>query len=234
METDKSLAERTADRLIKYIIENHLEAGEKLPNEYELSRFLNVGRSTIREAVRSLTSRNILEVRQGAGTFLAGQRLGIAEDPLGFNFIQDKKKLALDLLDIRLAIEPRMAARAAREATAEDVAELKKLVGETEELILAGKDHRQKDSELHAKIAQSSRNLVIPILIPIIEQAIAFYIDTNNEALCNETINTHRRIVDAIEQHDAVSALDTMTLHIIYFRDVLSGVFLSDVMRISN
>jgi DNA-binding FadR family transcriptional regulator len=222
-ETDKPLVELTADRLIKYIIDNHLEAGEQLPNEYDLTRLLKVGRSTVREAVRSLASRNILEVHQGAGTFLAGKALGIAEDPLGFTFIQDKKKLTLDLLDIRLAIEPRMAAKASQEATAAEVAELKALVEETEALILNGKDHRQKDIELHVKIAQISRNLVVPNLIPIIQEAISYYLDLENMALRDETLKTHRLIVDAIGKHDAVKAMDAMTLHVVYFMNTLSN-----------
>jgi DNA-binding FadR family transcriptional regulator len=224
MENEKSLAELAADQILTYIIKNNFKPGEKLPNEYELSRLLEVGRSTIREAVRTLASRNILEVRQGAGTFLVGQRLGIAEDPLGLTFIQDKQKLTLDLLEIRLAIEPRMAAKAAKEATAEDIAELKRLLGETEALILAGEDHRQKDSELHIKIAQSSRNLVVPNLIPIIQQAISYYMTTTNVALRDETLKTHQAVVSAIERHDSLSAMDAMTLHIIYFRDMLSAL----------
>jgi DNA-binding FadR family transcriptional regulator len=222
-ETDKSLVELTAGRLIQYIIDNHLKAGEQLPNEYDLTRLLKVGRSTVREAVRSLSSRNILEVHQGAGTFLAGNRLGIAEDPLGFTFIQDKKKLTLDLLDIRLAIEPRMAAQAAQKASAAEITELKALADETEALILAGQDQRQKDIDLHVKIAQISGNLVVPNLIPIIQQAISYYLDIENEALRDETVKTHRLIVDAIGRHDAVKAMDVMTLHIIYFMNVLSG-----------
>ena len=223
MESDKSLVELTADRLIKYIIDNHLEAGEQLPNEYELTRLLKVGRSTVREAVRSLSSRNILEVHQGAGTFIAGKALGIAEDPLGFTFIPDKKKLTLDLLDIRLAIEPRMAAKASQEATAAEIAELKVLVDETEALIRDGQDHRQKDIDLHVKIAQISRNLVVPNLIPIIQQAISYYLNNENQALRDETIRTHRLIVDAISSHDAVKAMDAMTLHVIYFINTLSN-----------
>jgi DNA-binding FadR family transcriptional regulator len=223
METDKSRVELTANRIIKYIIDNHLEAGEQLPNEYDLTQLLKVGRSTVREAVRSLTSRNILEVHQGAGTFLAGKTLGIAEDPLGFTFIQDKKKLTMDLLEIRLAIEPRMAAKASQEATLGEIAELRVLLEETEALILKGQDHRQKDIELHVKIAQISRNLVVPNLIPIIQQAISYYLDVENKALRDETLQTHRLIVDAIGNHDAIKAMDAMTLHVVYFMNTLGG-----------
>ena len=67
MEENKTLVEVTTDKILRYLKEMQLQVGDKLPNEYELSDYLEVGRSTVREAVRALASRNILEVRQGAG-----------------------------------------------------------------------------------------------------------------------------------------------------------------------
>ena len=64
------------------IITNDIQRGEKLPNEFELAESLNVGRGTIREAVKLLVSRNILEIRRGKGTFVA-QEPGVADDPYG-------------------------------------------------------------------------------------------------------------------------------------------------------
>lgn len=61
----KSLAQIAADDIIKLIKDNNMEPGQRLENEYELAKRLNVGRGTIREAIRSLVSRNILEVRRG-------------------------------------------------------------------------------------------------------------------------------------------------------------------------
>lgn len=67
MEENKTLVEVTTDKILRYLKEKQLQVGDKLPNEYELSDYLEVGRSTVREAVRALASRNILEVRQGGG-----------------------------------------------------------------------------------------------------------------------------------------------------------------------
>ncbi len=74
MEENKTLVEVTTDKILRYLKEMQLQVGDKLPNEYELSDYLEVGRSTVREAVRALASRNILEVRQGAGTFVSDKR----------------------------------------------------------------------------------------------------------------------------------------------------------------
>ena len=122
-EDNRSLAGQTADALIAYIVDRGLEQGDRLPNERELSGLLGVGRSTLREAVRMLSSRNILEARQGAGVFVSGNT-GVSDDPLGFTFIRDKQKLAADLVEFRMMLEPRVAALAALRATPAQADEL--------------------------------------------------------------------------------------------------------------
>ena len=62
-----SLAEQVADQINQVIIDQNINAGEKLPNEFELAARLNVGRGTIREAVKLLVARNCLEIRRGKG-----------------------------------------------------------------------------------------------------------------------------------------------------------------------
>ena len=83
---DRPLVDKTAERLMAFILDNGYEVGQKLPNEYDLSEALGAGRSTVREAVRSLVARNILEVRQGSGTYISSKR-GVVEDPFGFAII---------------------------------------------------------------------------------------------------------------------------------------------------
>ena len=75
-----SLAEQVADQINQVIIDQNINAGEKLPNEFELAARLNVGRGTIREAVKLLVARNCLEIRRGKGTFVA-VLAGGAQDP---------------------------------------------------------------------------------------------------------------------------------------------------------
>lgn len=68
MDTGKSLTERVADEIVRTIIGKELNPGDKLPNEFELAAKLGVGRSTVREAIKALVSRNVVEIRRGAGT----------------------------------------------------------------------------------------------------------------------------------------------------------------------
>lgn len=79
----KTLGQQIEDQLMKYILDNQIAIGEKIPNEFELADIFGVGRSTVREAVKSLVSRGILEVRRGDGTYVIST-VYIENDVLGF------------------------------------------------------------------------------------------------------------------------------------------------------
>ena len=66
----KLLAEQIEEQIYHYILDTPFKVGEKLPNEFALAKQFEVGRSTIREAVKILVSRGVLEVRHGSGTYV--------------------------------------------------------------------------------------------------------------------------------------------------------------------
>ena len=112
-ETDeKNLPQKISEDIISFILDQHLQPGDKLPNEAILSKQLDIGRSSLREAMKLLASRNIVTIKQGSGTYVASSP-GIVDDPFGFTFISDKKKLVQDLLEIRFLLEPSIAAMSA-------------------------------------------------------------------------------------------------------------------------
>lgn len=216
----KPLADRTADLILNYIMDNDLEAGAKLPNEFELAQQIGVGRSTVREAVKILVSRNIVEIRRGAGTFVSEDQ-GVSEDPLGLTFVKDKNGLAMDLLSVRLMLEPEIAMMAAEHATEEQIGELYGQCGIIEDMIHGGKNHIQEDIVFHKMIAACSGNVVVEKLVPVINSSIAVFVDVTNGQLKEETIQTHREIVDAIAARDADGARCAMQMHLLYNRRMI-------------
>ena len=119
----QTLAEKTAQNLLEMIQEKGYGAGDKLPTEAELVETLGVGRNTVREALRILMSRNIVTIRQGSGTFISDKN-GVADDPLGFFMMDDRRQLTEDLLQARLILEPALAALAAQNGSEEEIKEL--------------------------------------------------------------------------------------------------------------
>lgn len=211
----KPLVEKTADSLILFLNERDMKSGDKLPNEYELAKQLEVGRSTLREAVRSLVSRNILEVRQGSGTYVSEHK-GISEDPLGFTFIKDTRKLTEDLFTLRYILEPEVAMLAAQKRTEEQMKYLEEIALDIESSIkTTDLLHFELDIEFHSIIAKMSENIAMNHLIPVINESITLYNSYyTNEQSKFETIESHREIVQSIRDKDTIQARYAMQRHI--------------------
>lgn len=216
----KLLGRRVEDALLDYILQELIEIGQKIPNEYELAEKFGVGRSTVREAVKGLVSKGILEVRRGSGTFVVSTS-SLEEDPLGLSRFPDKYKLALELFDVRLMIEPEIAVLACENATEEELDQLQKLCAEVEELCRSGEDHTAKDVEFHTCIARCSKNRVVELLVPVINSAVVTFANLTQRSLKEETIITHREILDSILRKDAVGARCAMVMHLTYNRQAI-------------
>lgn len=217
---DSGLPEKLAEQVIQLILDENLEQGDRLPKESVLVERLGAGRSSVREAMKLLQSRNIVRIRQGSGTYVASNP-GVADDPLGFTFIDDKRKLARDLLEVRFMIEPQMASMAAEKATDAQIERIKQLCDESEHLAEAGEDYAATDTAFHNAIAESCGNMVIPRLMAVLKASVPLFIDVTGKQLVTETIKTHRGIADAIAAHDSTAAHDAMYLHLVYNRNVI-------------
>lgn len=216
----KLLGSQVEDALFAYILNEPVEVGEKIPNEFELAEQFGVGRSTVREAVKGLVSRGILEVRRGSGTYVVSTS-SLEEDPLGLSKFEDKYKLALELFDVRLMLEPEIASLACEYAADEDLELLKQLCDEVEQLYRTGKNHIKKDVEFHTCIARCSKNRVVEILIPVINSAVTTFANLTHRMLMDETIESHRAITEAILEKDAVGAKCAMIMHLTYNRQMI-------------
>jgi DNA-binding FadR family transcriptional regulator len=219
-ENKELLGDKIEEQLIEFIQKAPIAVGEKIPNEFELAEKFGVGRSTVREAVKGLVTRGMLEVRRGAGTFVISTYPSEA-DPLGLGKYEDKYQLALELFDVRLMIEPEIAASAAGNAAEEDIANLRELCAEVERIYLGGGNHVYKDVELHTAIAKCCRNRVVEILVPLIDSAVHTFASVTHHELMKETIETHREIVEAIARHDRIGARCAMVMHLTYNRQMI-------------
>ena len=218
------LGSQVEEELMNYILNEPVKIGEKIPNEFELAEMFGVGRSTIREAVKGLVTKGVLEVRRGAGTYVRST-LTLEEDPLGLARLGDKYKLALELLDVRMMLEPEIAAMACEHITSEEKEKLKQLCDEEEELYLSGRNHAKKDVEFHTCIAGCSRNRVVEVLIPIINTAVLTFVNLTQRQLMKETLETHRAITNAIIKGDSFGAKYAMNMHLTYNRQRLMQMY---------
>ena len=202
------LAQAAAEDIIEMIRTNHMKPGDRLENEYELAKKLNVGRSTVREAVKSLETRNILTIKRGAGTFIS-QNEGVAVDPLGISLMGKDEEMALELLDVRMILEPESAALAASHADKNEIAEISR-----QNRKVIGMIRHEEDARFHQLIAEATKNRIIAKLVPIIQQSVGLTVEMTSKRLTETTVSFHEQIVEAITRGDANGARSAMIAHI--------------------
>ena len=216
----KLLGEHVESQLKEYILTTPVNVGDKIPTEFELADMFGVGRSTIREAVKGLVTKGMLEVRRGSGTYVISTQT-LDEDPLSLSRYSDKYKLALELLDVRLMLEPEIAALAALHSTEEEKVRLVTLCEAVEENIRKNENHLPNDVKYHEYIAKCSRNRVVETLIPIISTAVITFGNLTYRKLLDETVRSHRSILNAILAGDSVGARCAMVSHLSFNREYL-------------
>lgn len=212
---NQTQGEKALNGLIEMIHENNYQPGDKLPTEMELSEMLGVSKNMVREALRVLVSRNIVVIRQGAGTFLS-EKQGVVDDPFGFVMVKDKRKLTEDILQIRSILEPPIAALAAQNGTTEEFQELEEILTELEKTMERRDEFHEWDARFHRKIAECTHNMLMTNIIPVITEGIGVFAKEVSQTEYEETLRSHRKICNAILNRNAMEAQQEMMYHILY------------------
>ena len=192
-----SMSARTEEAIVQLILDKNWQPGQQIPPEPELCTLLGASRNTLREAIRALVARNVLEIRRGNGTFVSG-RMGVPDDPM----------------DIRQMMEPSIAILAAEKATDEDIAELRRCMEAYEEAVALGQDPTPQDIAFHKQIARCTQNQVLPNLIPVISESIRAFSHLQPPMKVRSTILAHRDIYEAIAARSPSRARDAMNIHL--------------------
>ena len=124
-----------------------------------------------------------------------------------------------------LLLEPGIAEMAAQNATPEDIERLRRLCDRVETKIHEGDRYIEDDIAFHTCIAESSKNLVVGQLIPIIDTAVMMFVNVTHKKLIDETIMTHRMIVEAIANHDPIGAKSAMVMHLNFNRTYIKKAY---------
>jgi DNA-binding FadR family transcriptional regulator len=211
-----ALSVRIADELADMIANGEFRPGDKLPNEPELSKRMQVSRTTLREALRILSTRGLVEVRRGIGTFVTQSRSIHADyDVLK---IQDTNVNTKDLYEMRLMFEPQAAYYACLRASDEELDAIFRY-GELNERMIRHQDPAWDDSEqkFHNSIASATHNPFITALLPIFNRAIHHGIILAAEApsVAEMTLHDHRVLMEYLRDRNPEGAKAAMYLHII-------------------
>jgi len=200
---------------IERLILQKLQPGDKLPSERELAEMLQVSRSSIRDAIRSLELMGLVEPRQGAGTIVREVSAESLVNPFA-NVLKRRQELVGELLDFRKMLEPPLAARAATHASPDEISEMEEILQRQEGKLSQGELAIAEDAEFHYSIALASGNSIVLKVIDILMDLLR---DTRERSLQlkgrpERSLAGHRRILAAIKRHDAGAAKDAMRRHI--------------------
>ena len=200
------------------IFEGRLRQGQKLPPERQLARDLKASRVAVREALRTLELRGLVEVRQGStgGYFVreADDRALIRDFATLFRLARLSRS---QLIEARRLIEPEVAFLAAQRATDAELKDLHAAVERRDSEAAAGGDPRRYDLEFHRLLSTAARNPVHAVVTHALMTLEAEVIAPNvrlTEADSAEVNAAHHRILEAVTARKASEARAIMAAHI--------------------
>ena len=211
-----SVVEQAISRIYELIRDGNLKESDRLPTERQLSEMFGLSRNSLREAIRVLDILGIVRVDQGSGMVIDTSRVSSSvTSHLSFALLLNRHKLN-ELFEARLLIETECAGLAAQRATQDEIAELHRVYAE---MVAAGLN-RGKGIEcelrLHSLITKAGRNTILEKILDslgdILRESRAATVPRNG--VSEGTIESQRRIIEAIEARDVPSARMLMYKHI--------------------
>src|SRR5437773_7539423 len=137
-------------RQVKALIaDGRLNSGDRLPPERELAERFRVSRTSVREALRSLQSRGLIEIRAGEGAFVRDISVDTLIEPLALVILPHREAVG-ELFEARRLLEPAIAALAARRATPDEIAEMERILEEQSKEVVQGRTGLTQDAAFHA------------------------------------------------------------------------------------
>lgn len=204
---------------LEALIFDQFEPGEELPSEGKLAVALGVSRLTVREATRALEARGLLEIRQGRRLTVAPPNGSLVGD--FFNIVVRRDpRAALDLLDVRMALETHIAALAAKRATAADVADLAMFVASMRTAADEPEALHASDVRFHEKLAAASNNRLLLFLIAALSEPLresrlrSFAGHLARGRGIEEVIEQHVAILEAVKARSSKAAAAAMRYHL--------------------
>jgi len=199
------------------VISGRYAIGTTLPNDAELMEEFEVSRTVLREALKTLEAKGLLEARPKVGTKVAKKSRWNLYDPQVLAWHLDATPDAdflSGLHEVRRSLEPLAAAEVARRRSADQIRLMLYWIRQMETSLASPQNFALADFELHRIIADAAHNPFIRALSGVIELAHAFaykrFVDCPDEAAMEIFLEKHKLLVNRIEYGDEAGARDAM------------------------
>jgi DNA-binding FadR family transcriptional regulator len=210
------ISETVVDQILDLIEDGSLKIGDQLPGERDLVNQLQVGRASVREALRILEAQGVIEVLPGKGTFVVGETAFEGDDGI-IQWLKHHVIEEFDFLEVRDALDRKAASLAAVRASDADVAVMAGILEESQACLESGDlaNMVSLDKLFHCSIAEASGNDMLSHLLTSVHEAMVnprrSLIRVKGRAAIS--LREHQAIFDAIKGRDPGAAERAVTAH---------------------
>ncbi len=216
----QTLREKVVETIKNFILENRLKPGDRLPTEQELAVQLSVGRSSVREALKSLEMIGVLESRPKIGCLVKSVNMSRLTEHISFS-VQVGQATMTELLEAREFLEANIIPLVVQKNDPIVFKEMAEGLEMMEEVLAGRGDRRESDEKFHTALFKGAHNSVLQSFNEVIN---GFFVRIRNEYAkkvpgTKEWFEDHKSIYEALKKKDAVLAQALMRAHLNRYAD---------------
>lgn len=219
---NKPVTQKVTDVIMKLIMDGNVKVGDYLPSEDELCHLLNVGRSTLRESIKTLESFGMVRKFQGKGVMVVDESINAAARSLQ-TVLSFKRTTISDLVEFRNVLEVKMTELAAIRATPGDLKKIQRNLD-----LMKNEDYEVEkfaayDFQFHKSVAEASGNNVFVLLMETIKDMLYDQIvyTLNSDFNPELSLHFHEMIYEAIRLKDVQAASNAMQSHLFETQSII-------------
>lgn len=212
-----SLYEQIANSLEEVILSGEMQEYDKLPSEQSLADTFGVSRNVIRESLKILKERGLIDSKNGVGSYITIPRARNISDVINRMYAMNNMSFK-DVYDLRIILETASCERAAKNLTSEEIENMEDILEKLKNRNISVEERRELDFDFHIAIAKASGNELLVVFvktmknvfIPMIEKGI--FVEGGIDDACIR----HRKIMNSLKSKDPNEAIEMMKQHLEY------------------
>jgi GntR family transcriptional regulator, transcriptional repressor for pyruvate dehydrogenase complex len=212
---------KIVEQIQRRILTGELKVGDHLPPERDLAEQFQVSRSAVREAVKALSEKGLVEIRAGRGTFITNGTTQAVRSSLNMMLKIGQPDATQDIVEVREIFEPEIAALAAKRARQDNITAMQAAVKTMDLNMQSAENYIEADLDFHLALAEASNNAIVLALIDsfvdlLREQRMRIFIVEGGP---QRGQFHHKRILEAVIAHHAEAAREEMRRHLRQVRE---------------
>lgn len=208
--------EQIAEQIEQRILSGKLRSGDRLPTERELAEQFQASRTAVREAMKTLAQKGLVDMRPGRGTIVIDGTSQAMRDSLDLVMRVGQAGNAANLVELREIFEPEIAALAAARATEAHILALEEAVQVMDASLDHADDYIAADNDFHRALANAAQN---PLLLMLVDSIVDLLSEQRKQIFSVPGGSArgqvhHKQLLDTMRRHDPQSAREAMHAHL--------------------